>query len=176
MKSRGTQGLVWGSLLIIFGLLMVLEQFTDLAAWVWVLGLIAAGLVLVGIYLSDRSQRWTLIPAYVLLAVGIMVGLITAGVLDDLLIPAYVMFAIAIPFFSVYVRNRKEWWPLIPGGIMAAIGLSFLLAEGGFQFVVALVVIGVGVWILVRGFGPQARAVSDAGVAPAPEVDEPGAE
>jgi hypothetical protein len=171
MKSRGTQGLVWGSLLIIFGVLLVLEQFTDLAAWIWVAGLIVAGLVLVGIYLSDRSQRWTLIPAYVLLAVGIMVGLITAGVLRDMLVPAYVMFAIAIPFFALYVRNRKEWWPLIPGGIMAVIGLSFLLAAGGFQYIAALVVIGVGVWILVRGFVRREPDVEDEPAPVEPEAD-----
>jgi len=152
MKSRNTRSLVWGSLLIILGALLVLEQFTELAAWVWVAGLIVAGLAMFGIYLSDRSQRWTLIPAYVLLAVGLMVALITGGVLVDLLVPAYVMFAIAIPFFVVYVRNREQWWSLIPGGIMAVIGLSFLLAEGAFQYIAPAVVIVVGVGILARVF------------------------
>jgi threonine/homoserine/homoserine lactone efflux protein len=65
--------------------------------------------------------------------VGVMVGLIGLGVLDDLLIPTYVMFAIAIPFFVVYARDTKQWWALIPGGIMVVIGLSFLVAEAMFR-------------------------------------------
>jgi len=176
MKSRNTQSLVWGSLLIIFGALMVLEQFTDLAAWIWVAGLIVAGLAMIGIYVSDRSQRWTLIPAYVLLAVGVMVGLITGGVLNDLLVPAYVMFAIAIPFFVVYVRNRKQWWPLIPGGIMAVIGLAFLLAVGAFQYIAAAVVIVVGVGILVRGLMQRDPVAEDEPTQIEPAQTEPDAE
>jgi uncharacterized membrane protein YfcA len=61
------------------------------------------------------------------------------------------MFVIAIPFFIVYFRNPKQWWPLIPGGIMAAIGLSFLLAEA-FQYVFPALVILVGFWVLIRSF------------------------
>jgi hypothetical protein len=171
MKSSNTRGLVWGSLLIILGVLLVLEQFTDLAPWVWVAGLIVAGLALFGIYLSDRSQRWTLIPAYVLLAVGVMVGLITGGVLNDLLVPAYVMLAIAIPFFVVYALNRKAWWALIPGGIMAVIGLAFLLAEGAFQYIAAIAAIIVGVWLLVRTFVRREPVVEDELTPMGPEVD-----
>jgi len=107
----------------------------------------------------------------VLLAVGLMVALITGGVLNGLLIPAYVMFAIAIPFFSVYVHNRKQWWPLIPGGIMAVIGLSFLLAEGGFQFIAAIAVIGVGLWILLRAFRQRGAVAEDEPTLIEPEVD-----
>ncbi|NIN64744.1 MAG: hypothetical protein GTO63_08590, partial [Anaerolineae bacterium] len=70
-------------------------------------------------FLRDRSRWGLLIPAYVLLAVGVMVVLIEGGLLSDLLIPAYVLFAIAIPFFVVYARDPKQWWPLIPGGILA---------------------------------------------------------
>jgi hypothetical protein len=93
-----------------------------------------------------------LIPAYVLFAVGLMVGLIGLGVLDDLLIPAYVMFAIAIPFFVVYARDTKQWWALIPAGIMTVIGLSFLIAEAAIQYVVPAALVIIGVWILVRQF------------------------
>ena len=103
------------------------------------------------IYLQDRAKWWALIPAYVLFSIGVMILLEELGVLSDFLIPAYVMFVIAIPFFVVYIRNPKQWWPLIPGGIMAAIGLSFLMVEA-FQYVFPAVVILVGLWILIRSF------------------------
>ena len=249
------QALVWGSLLIIFGVVGLVESFTDLSTWAWVAILAATGLGIFGIYLRDRSewwplipayalwvvagllalvelnvlrgeflaayvlsaialpfitvflrdrsqwwalipayvllavaamillgetvllpdafeatfvltaialpflvvyvrnrtQWWPLIPAYVLLSIGVMIPLEELGVLSDFLIPAYVMFVIAIPFFIVYFRNPKQWWPLIPGGIMAAIGLSFLLAEA-FQYVFPALVILVGFWVLIRSF------------------------
>ena len=110
-------------------------------------------------YLRDRAQWWALIPAYVLLSIGVMVLLQELGILSDFLVPAYVMFVIAIPFFVVYIRNPKQWWPLIPGGIMAAIGLSFLMVEA-FQYVFPVLVILVGFLILIRSF-TRKEAVGD---------------
>lgn len=205
MESKASkQSLVWGGFLIVVGILGVLETFTDLSAWVWVVMLTVAGfgfyriyrtdrsdqaslipayvmwaiallvalvtlnilqdeaiaayvlaviaLPFLRVFLRDRSQWWALIPAYVLLVVGLMVGLIGLGVLNDLLIPAYVMFSIAIPFFVVYARNSKLWWALIPAGIMAVIGLSFLIAEAAAQYIGPVLLVVVGFWILVRQF------------------------
>jgi hypothetical protein len=221
MKTQARrQDVVWGGLLLLFGVMALVETYTDLSAWVWVAVLAAAGLGAFGVYLTDRSDRgllipayvlwaiaglvglielnilrdesvatyvlaaialpflvvflrnrdqwWALIPAYVLLAVGVMVGLIGLGVLDDLLVPAYVMFAIAIPFFAVYARNTKQWWALIPGGIMAVIGLSFLIAEAAAQYVGPAVLILVGAWVLVRQFMRREPT--------GPEADQPPAE
>jgi hypothetical protein len=221
MKTQARrQDVVWGGLLLLFGVMALVETYTDLSAWVWVAILAAAGLGAFGVYLTDRSdwgllipayvlwaiaglvglielnilrdesvatyvlaaialpflvvylrnrdQWWALIPAYVLLAVGVMVGLIGLGVLDDLLVPAYVMFAIAIPFFAVYARNTKQWWALIPGGIMAVIGLSFLIAEAAAQYIGPAVLILVGAWVLVRQFMRREPT--------GPEADQPPAE
>lgn len=229
MKSQtGKQGLVWGGLLIVFGVVGLLEVYTDLTEWAWVAILVAAGLGVFGIYLTSRSEwgllipayvlwavaglvalitlnilqdefiatyvltaialpflvaflrgreRWgLLIPAYVLLAVGVMVGLIGAGVLNDLLIPSYVMLAIAIPFFVVYARNPGQWWPLIPGGITAVIGLSFLIAEAAVQYVAPVVLILAGIWILVRQLTRKESTGSDAPASTDPEVEESPAE
>ncbi len=201
-KANSKQGAIWGSLLILFGILGLIEAYTDLAAWAWVTVLFLAGLGMLGIYLNDRSdwgwliptyilwaiaalvaliesrilvdsfiatfvltvialpflvgywrnrEQWgLLIPAYVLMAVGIMVGLLEQGFLSDLMVPAYVMFAIAIPFFVVYGRNPQQWWPLIPGGIMTIIGLSFLIAEAMVGYVVPVILIVAGIGILLR--------------------------
>jgi hypothetical protein len=121
-------------------------------------------------YLRDREQWWALIPAYVLLAVGVMVGLIGQGFLNDLLIPAYVMFAIALPFFVVYARDSSQWWALIPGGIMTLLGLSFLVAEGMFQYVAAVALLLAGAWTLARQF---ARGEPSS---PGPAVDDSSVE
>jgi len=207
IQQSSKERLVWGMLLILFGLLAVVETNTDLSPWVWVAVLVASGAVALGLYLADhsewgllitgyvlwavaglvalieleilqdefiatyvlaaialpflagfvrdRAQWWALVPAYVLLAVGVMVGLIGQEVLTELLIPAYVMFAIAIPFLAVYARDSKQWWALIPGGIMAVIGLAFLVAEAQADYIVPAILILIGIWMLVRNFIPR---------------------
>ena len=113
-------------------------------------------------FLRNRDNWGLLIPAYVLLAVGVMVMLIQLRVLNDLLIPAYVLLAIAAPFFVVYLRNRSVQWPLIPGGILVVIGLSFLIAENAFRYVAPAVLILAGVWVLMGVFrGSDEAPVSE---------------
>jgi len=109
----------------------------------------------------------------VLLVVAVMIGLIGLGVLGDLLVPAYILFAIAIPFFVIYARDRSQWWPLIPGGILAVIGLSFLIAEAAFAYIGALVLVLVGVGILVRVF-IRRESPTDVPATTGPESDVQG--
>jgi hypothetical protein len=204
MKTDSKQGLVWGGLLILLGIMSLAETFFDTGPWVWVFVLAAGGFGIYGIYAMKRTEKWMLIPSYVLLAVaalvafinlnilrdeaiatfvlwavglpflvvylqnraqwgflipayvlfavGLMVGLIGLRILDDLLIPAYVMIAISLPFFVTYTRDRSQWWPLIPGGITAAIGLAFLIAEAAVQYVVPAALIIAGIWVLARQY------------------------
>jgi hypothetical protein len=191
-------------LLIVLGIMLLLDTLIGLSAWVWFVVLVLAGLGVFALWLADRSswaalipayvlwavaglialttlnvlrdesvatyvlaaialpflvtfvrdrsQWWALIPAYILLAVGIMVALIRVGVLVGSLIPAYVLFAIAIPFFAVYARDAKQWWALIPSGILTVIGLPFLITEAAVQYIGPGVLVVAGIWIVVRQF------------------------
>jgi hypothetical protein len=114
--------------------------------------LLAVALPFLGVWYRDRTLWWALIPFYVLLVVAVMVGLIGLGILGDLLVPAYIMFAIAIPFFGVYLWDRRQWYLLIPGGVLAVVGLALLFAEAAFEYIGALVLILVGLGMLVRAF------------------------
>ena len=128
--------------------LVELNLMRDAFVATYVLGTIALPFII--IYVRDRQNWWALIPAYTLLSIGIMVGVMESGILSDLLIPAYVMFTIAIPFLYVYLRNPKEWWPLIPGGIMGLIGLGFLLSERSTRLVAPILIILAGIVIITR--------------------------
>lgn len=222
METRsGRAGAVWGGFLIILGGVLLLEVFVDLSAWVWVGFLAATGLVIYGIYATDRTQKGLMIPSYALLAIAGLVALIELDILRDdaiavyvlsaiafpflvgylrnrkawgLLIPAYVMiavagmlaltaldilegnvvvayimFTIALPFLLVYVRNTKMWWALIPGGIMAIIGIAFLLTEDLVRYIGPGIIILIGVWILFRAFFRPATQVKE--VAPPPSIE-----
>lgn len=203
MNSSVKQGVVWGGLLIVLGILALVETTTDLSEWLWVAILSLGGLLSLAVYLTDRSEtsllilsyvllavaglvalltleilqdawvatyvltaiglpflvaffrtgrsRWgLLIPAYVLLSIAVMVPLIEEEILVDAVIATYVLLVIAIPFFVVYARNTKQWWALIPGGILALIGISLLIAEDLAEYVAPVAFIIAGAWILVR--------------------------
>jgi hypothetical protein len=221
------QGIVWGGLLILFGIMALVEVYTDLSPWIWFIVLALAGSIVLLVFLTDRSdyslllatyilwviagliallelnilsdpwvplyvlsaialpflvvyfrdrnQWWALIPAYVLLAVGLMVLLLESNVLSDLLVPAYVMFAIAIPFLVVFANNRKNWWALIPGGILVVIGTAFLIAEAALEFILPVVFIILGIGIMVRVFTRKESPEVETPMVE-PEVEEPPTE
>jgi predicted membrane protein len=118
----------------------------------------AIALPFLTVYLRDRKHWWALIPTYVLGSVGLMIGLIGLGILGNFLIPAYIMYAIALPFFVVYARNQKQWWALIPAGIMTALGSAFMIAAASRSMVVPAVLILAGLWLVAsRFFGRKAK-------------------
>jgi hypothetical protein len=135
--------------------------------------LLALALPFLAIFGRDRTRWWALIPAYPLLAVVGAIGLAESGLFGDDLVAAYVVLAIAIPFFVIYARDRRQWWALIPGGVLAMLGLSFgtwlpwhsvrssLIAGDATKVSAALVLLVAGVWTLVRttvGRMPSAEA------------------
>jgi hypothetical protein len=211
MNTRSRrQGLVWGGLLIVFGVLALLETVTDLSAWIWVAVLFIGGLLVYAIYAIDREEKWLLvisyamlavaglvtlltlevlddpyvatyvlfaiglpfliaflrdrtrwgylIPAYVLMVIGVFVPLEELGVLDDNLTVTYILIAVAIPFFVAFIRNTKNWWALIPAGILTVIGLGFLVAEASVEYIFAAAMIVGGILIVVRQFTRKEEA------------------
>jgi len=204
MQSSGVrQAIVVGGLMVLFGALLLIQEFVELGEWVWVAMLIVSGLAVYAVYAVTRTEAWMLIVSYVLLAIGIMIALVTLDVLQDSIIatfvltviaipfiygyfrtgrenwgllipayvlvavgvmvpliesgtlsgttiPAYIMFVVALPFFVVYVRDNKQRWGLLVGGILSLVSISLLIAADLFEYVVPAVLILVGGGILVR--------------------------
>jgi len=124
--------------------------------------LLAVALPLLVVFFRDRTRWWVLVPAYPLLVISAVVGLSSSGLLSDDLISAGVAFAIAIPFFLIYARNRRQWWALVPGCALTAAGLCLgfwlpwnsirldIMAGDAATYLAALALLVVGVWILAR--------------------------
>jgi hypothetical protein len=196
------QSIVWASILMLIGVLALIGMYVDLSPWVWIIALGAAGAIslivyltertswsllipayvmlaiavgvalgtlnvlrdgivavyvliviaapFLTVYLRDRVQWWFLIPAYVLLAVALMILLQELGILSDELTAPYVLFAIAIPFYVVFIRDRAQWWFLIPAAVLTIVGLSLLAAADVGAYIVPILLVAAGVVLLVR--------------------------
>lgn len=191
-------GLIWAALFIGGGAAFYLLKLRNPASW-WALipayTLAAIGvLILLGtinfpgdligifvmlaiafpflyVYLHNRRNWWALIPAYTMTAIAGIIAL--SAVFPEgqgSIVPTYVMLAIALPFYYVFLRDRRKWWALIPAGIMTLVGLGIFMAN--FQYVLPIALIILGGFLLAR----QIRGQVSPPVQPpktGPEADKP---
>jgi hypothetical protein len=156
---------VAGLVIVGIGVFFLLAQFIpDIGRWIPFF----IGLVFLAAFIPKREYGF-LIPGCIVSGVG--VGVVLAGALEDPWPGAAMLFSIAGGFIAIWVvtvlirrvdkswpRNERgeviegHWWPLIPGGILALIGLV-VLAEEGFEGDLLrwwpLLIIGAGVIVLV---------------------------
>ena len=125
--------LFWGILLIGGGGLALAQQMGYLnqmpdSIWMWVFGLVS--LVAFLSYALSGFKEWGwLFPAGVFGGLAVIVGLAVSGY-DNAAIGSPIFFGLLIPFAAAYLADRaKNWWALIPGGVMLFLALVTLLAD-----------------------------------------------
>lgn len=127
MDRRGSQ-ILWASVLILGGAILLLLNFNLLEAYEPVAHFVVAGaLALGGIAFfasSVSSGKWQrLIPAWTLIALGVMVMLGAADVPNGRLIAASLFWGLAAAFLHIWLLARRDhWWALIPGGFLLVLG------------------------------------------------------
>ncbi|MCJ7824735.1 MAG: hypothetical protein MUP44_07540, partial [Anaerolineales bacterium] len=124
-----SQSLVWGGLLIVFGIMSLANSYLNFSIWVWIGVLAASGVGVLAVYLGDRKERWTLIPAYVLFAITGLLLFIELNLVRDSLIATFTLVVIALPFLFVYFQDRAHWWALIPAYVLLSIAVMLTLVE-----------------------------------------------
>lgn len=150
---------VTGVVLVVLGVLLLAAQWLRIGAE----GTVAlVGVALLTAY-ALTGQYGFLVPGAILtgLGVGIVVEQRTqAG-------GAAVLLGLGLGFVGITAVSRlrgrmpADWWPLIPGGILTALGL--LLAAGQTGWLQALgrwwpvVLIALGLYIIVRSRTPPGR-------------------
>lgn len=111
-----------GALLVVLGVALLLIELTGVGGVAVVL---LGGLAFLATFLATRSYGF-LVPG------GILTGFGTALVLEDLGVVADVALLglgsgfLLIPVVQLATRMPREggwWWPTIPGGILAGLGL-----------------------------------------------------
>jgi hypothetical protein len=137
--------LLWGLILIIGGALLLLDTFGIFKGgalfWTAVSGIV--GLLFLSIYVSNQDHWWALFPGIILLAIAATIGLNSylPGFSNSNLSGTIVLGGIALSFLLVYLADQRNWWAIIPAGVMATMAIVAVLdtitsavASGGIFF------------------------------------------
>lgn len=153
-----------GGLLIGLGLLVLLSYLLQNPTLnILILPLLGLGFLVWGFY--TRRFGFT-IPGCILLGLGIPLLLSQAiSGLEDTGDGAVFVLGLAFGFAAISViapffKERRAWWPLIPGGILGIVGASMLFGDRGLEilralnFVWPIALVLIGVYLL---FSPRLR-------------------
>lgn len=148
-----------GLTLVSVGLLIILEETFpstsfDLGGVIVPGGI---GLSFLLIYLTTREHWWAIIPGGVLLSISSMIFFqsVLPANLEDAAVGVFFL-GLGLTFLvltRINTDNGRMKWPLIPGGILLAMGFLFIVlssAEDLLPYVGALALIVVGVFLLWR--------------------------
>jgi hypothetical protein len=122
--------ILWGSLLIIGGVLFLLENLNviEFSGLFWALLFVLGAVFFLSIFMNNRMNWWAIIPGIILLCIGIAIAI-------DYLVPqaaefwagAVVLGGIGLSFAIIYLINRTMWWAIIPAGAMFSLAVMLAL-------------------------------------------------
>jgi len=117
----------------------------------WAILLVIGGLAFLSVFLADREHWWALFPSFGLLIGGTIIFLESAfPQLSGDFGGAIAMGGIGLAFLLIFLVNLKNWWALIPAGVLFSLAAMFVL---GFQSG-GVFLIGLGLTFGVLGFVP----------------------
>jgi hypothetical protein len=162
--SKARDRMIFAIILIVVGAVGLASQYLDLSEQTggWIVLLIGLGLL--GAFVYTQRQYGYLIPGGIMTGLGI--GIVASEALtfpSDEVASGAIVLGLGFGFLSIWVVGmllrveRSHWWPLIPGGILAAVGAALLI---GGQAVKVLdywgvVIIAIGIVVLWRGFAER---------------------
>lgn len=132
MKRTDTNLLV-GLLLLGAGVLFLLLNLGLLGqaeAAIWAAVFAAGGATFLAVFWRDHAHWWALIPGFVLLSIGTLIGLSEfAPSFDQAWGGALVLGGISLSFWMIYLTDRTRWWAVIPGGVLLSVTALVILSE-----------------------------------------------
>jgi hypothetical protein len=163
-------------LLIIIGVLLLAANFGLFSLLrFWPLLVIAAGLVFFALWTVDRGNHGLLMPASVLVVIGVLClycELYGWWNMQDLW-PVFIL-APGVGFLLMYLLGHPDRGVLVPGAILMVIGIVFLSANRWAGRWWPVVLIAAGVLVLLRPRrDDRAQEPPAAELNPEPAISEP---
>lgn len=135
---------LWGGLLVGAGALLLLQNFglfgpVQSTIWALLFALVSAGFL--GLFITNRSQWWPLIPGFVFFGLAAIISLqAIAPSIAAQWSGTLFLGSLSTGFWLIYVTRPKLWWAIIPAGVLttvavvAAIGQTFPEYAGSVLF------------------------------------------
>ncbi len=124
--------LIWGISLIVLGVFFLLNQLgwfgaTHFSLLLFLFGFLALAFLLT--FISNPRQWWPLIPGGVMLGLTLMIFNDQNKWFSGAQAGGLFLLCIGVPFLLITLIDRRQWWGLIPGGVLSAIALIVFLSE-----------------------------------------------
>lgn len=146
-------GLFWGVLLIGAGVLALADRFGYIRSFspsIWILIFAAISLLGFVSYATSGWKEWGwLFPAGISGGLAVVIALATNNV-NTAAVASPLFIGLLIPFAAAYLTDRtRNWWALIPGGVMLFLVLVTLLADSvGGEWIGAMLLLLIGLVFL----------------------------
>ncbi|WP_433862137.1 hypothetical protein [Streptomyces sp. L7] len=160
-----------GALVLAAGVLLLLESLGVIITPVlWALVLVCAGVTFGLVFFAERRSWWAAIPSAALIGAAIvtLMDLDPRGLGQWTEVP--MLGVLGLGFWAIYLRDRRHWWALIPGGILLTLSIVTALAGTvggagtGVAFLLGAALTFVLVAVLPGGASPRWWAWIPAGV------------
>ena len=149
-----------GIVLILLGVFLLISQLTSWnISWLGLAGLAAIFLVW-GLVVRTFGL---VIPGSILAGIALGAALtapVFPGITDERSSGVFLLAFSAgwglMALLSIFTKGGFRWWPLIPGGIIALVGVGLMAGSQGLlllsylNFLWPLVLIGLGIFIILR--------------------------
>jgi hypothetical protein len=145
--------LFWGLLLIGGGILALADQLgyiENLSPTLWIFVFVAVSLLGFVSYATSGWKQWGwLFPTGIFAGLAVIIALATNHV-NNAAVGSPLFFGLLLPFAVAYLTDRtRNWWALIPGGVMLFLALTTLLVDTvGGEWVGALFLLLIGLAFL----------------------------
>ncbi len=154
--------LIWGMSLIAMGVFFLAQQLgwfgaVRLPFWAFAFGLL--GVIFLVTFVGDRRQWWALMPGCIMLGLAVMIVNDETELLSDTQASALFLFSIGLPFLLIYLVDRRQWWALIPGGVLSVIALITFLTSRELPgtTITAIILLGLAIVFGVVRFATRAN-------------------
>jgi len=119
-------------------------------------------------YLSDRSQKWALLTAWVFFSLATLLLIVALQPVYSQMVGMVALIELAVPFGVAYATDRSRWWSIIPAYVLVAAAGLFGLTIFGLSFEMlgafALLSVALPLWILYMLDRSNLWAIVPAGV------------
>lgn len=121
-RTKNWWALIPGGVMLFLALVTLLVDNVG-GEWVGSLFLFLIGLSFLVVYLNNRTRTWALLVAYIFGVLSIAPAMASGGGDTAAYFGSVFLFAVALPFFIVYFRDEKNWWAIIPAGVLTVVAV-----------------------------------------------------